>query len=419
LPTLLLSVGLLAVAYRSDAADDVRDQGVERAYRVHYLAKPLPSQGIVRVTMSVEGPKANLPSRITLHTDPARHRGLEGDGTVERDGDRDVVWKLPADGGKLAWDFVVDRRRGKSAWDARMTADWAVLRLDHLVPALSSTAPRGAQSTCDLRLDLPAGWSAYSGYGAIGRASVAVGDPERRLGRPRGWAIFGDIASRSDQVAGVEVRVASPAGAGVHHQDVLTFIAWTLPTLVAIFKDAPEHLLVVSAPDPFWRGALSGPHSMFVHADRPLVSENRTSTMVHELVHVLSGLHGDHESDWFVEGLAEYYSVEILHRTGAISRTRYLETIRDLVEWGSDAPSVLVERSSGATTARAVGVLVAADRQIRKISSGEASLDDLARELARMPGDVTLARIQKVAERLAGAPVAALAREALGSPARP
>ena len=42
-------------------------------------------------------------------------------------------------------------------------------------------------------------------------------------------------------------------------------------------------LLIVSAGDPMWRGGLSGPSSMFLHSDRPLISENRTSTLLHEL----------------------------------------------------------------------------------------------------------------------------------------
>ena len=50
---------------------------------------------------------------------------------------------------------------------------------------------------------------------------------------------------------------------------------------------------------------MSGPGSLYVHADRPMISENGTSTMLHELVHVAMGVSGSAHDDWLVEGLAE------------------------------------------------------------------------------------------------------------------
>ncbi|MFL6576614.1 MAG: hypothetical protein ACJ8MR_08355, partial [Povalibacter sp.] len=161
---------------------------------------------------------------------------------------------------------------------------------------------------------------------------------------------------------------------------------------------------------------LSGPSSLFVHADRPLVSENRTSTLLHELVHVGMGIRGDEESDWIVEGFAEYYSVETLRRSGGIGKQRYDEALRRLREWAQRTPSLFEQSSSGATTARAVIALKSADDEIRRVSAGKASLDNVARELATKGGEVSLERLQSVAAKVAGRPVTSLDRAVLSQP---
>jgi hypothetical protein len=174
--------------------------------------------------------------------------------------------------------------------------------------------------------------------------------------------------------------------------DTLAFFRMTLPTLQGIFPGFPERLLVVSAGDPMWRGALSGPGSLFVHADRPFISENGTSTFLHELVHVAMRARSRPDSDWIVEGLAEYYSLEVLHRSGALSDARFEKAHASLAAWAAEAPSLDVPHSTGPVTAKAVGALRAIDREIRSASKGRKSLDDVARALAEADEAVTRAR---------------------------
>jgi predicted metalloprotease with PDZ domain len=150
-----------------------------------------------------------------------------------------------------------------------------------------------------------------------------------------------------------------------------------------------------------------------VHSHRPLVSENRTSTLLHELVHVAMGIRGDEESDWIVEGLAEFYSIETLRRSGGISKTRYDEAMRKVTQWGAKAPTLFAKDSSGAVTARAVVALHRADEEIRQATGGKSSLDDVARELAQRQGEVSLALLQSIAEKVAGRRVKALERDRL------
>src|SRR5690606_26023869 len=109
---------------------------------------------------------------------------------------------------------------------------------------------------------------------------------------------------------------------GMRRMDVLTLLTFTWPELRAVFPRDPDKLLIVGAGDPMWRGGLSAGNSLYMHADRPLVSENGTSSLLHELVHVVGRIYGKERSDWISEGLAEYYAIELLRRAGGLSDDR-------------------------------------------------------------------------------------------------
>jgi predicted metalloprotease with PDZ domain len=151
-----------------------------------------------------------------------------------------------------------------------------------------------------------------------------------------------------------------------------------------------------------WRGGLSAPQSMFVHSSRPLISENATSTLLHEVMHLLLRLNDVDGYDWIVEGLAEYYSLEILHRSGTISDERFAIAKIDTAEWASSATDLCAPVSSGATTALAVTLFDALNAEIRERTDGAANLDDVARILRHTDKDIDLAILVEVAEQVAG-----------------
>jgi predicted metalloprotease with PDZ domain len=161
--------------------------------------------------------------------------------------------------------------------------------------------------------------------------------------------------------------------------DTLAFLRWTMPRLVKIFDDFPERLLIVGASDDMWRGGLSGPSSLYLHTARPLISENATSTVLHELVHVATSSARERD-DWLVEGMAEYYSLEILRRSGGISKKRYDQTMQTLAAWVKREDGKLRSPSSGADTARAVLLLWNLAEQLKQSEVG--NLDDLVTEMA-------------------------------------
>jgi predicted metalloprotease with PDZ domain len=163
-----------------------------------------------------------------------------------------------------------------------------------------------------------------------------------------------------------------------------------------------------------WRGGLSGPNSVFVHASLPLISRDGTSPLLHELMHATLGISPGPGGDWIVEGLAEVYSLELLVRSRTLSKKRYQRVLAQIAERGRAAQTLEVEHSSGATTARAVTMLHALDREIRDASGGVRGLDDVVRILFQQNGEVTSQRLRRIAEDLSGRDLGPFFRRQLG-----
>nr|WP_279537175.1 hypothetical protein [Aestuariicella hydrocarbonica] len=368
-------------------------------FSIHYVATVDPASGLAHVEIKLQGQK--LPSKLTLMTDPDRHTSFASEQPLEITGNK-AVWRPQEPASSLKYEFVIDEKKGKKRYDSKVTDDWAILRSDKLIPPIAATMPRSLSSDAELHLQLPKGWSSAAPYDSEIKNEYLLVDPGRRFKRPKGWLMLGKMTSRKDDIADTTVRIASPKGLNTRLQDALAFIGWTLPDLKKIFPDFPPQLLIVTADDPMWRGGLSGWRSLFMHSDRPLISGNRTSSLIHELVHVGTGIRGDEHSDWIVEGIAEFYAVEILHRTGGISETRFQETMAELAEWGTQSEELLTASSSGATTARAAVIMHEVDQEIRKASGGKASIDDVATALAKQRGTVTVKEFVSLAEKTAG-----------------
>ncbi|WP_226646340.1 hypothetical protein [Microbulbifer variabilis] len=382
-----------------------------RAYELLYTATIDPETKLARVELALKG--EDIPSKLVLNLSSGRYKDLKSTQDLQEKGDK-AIWRTEGNESKLSYSFVIDNQRKNGGYDSRITEDWAILRSDKLIAPISATSS-GRSSDTRLKLVMPEGWSSALPYPEIEEGLYQISDAKRRFVRPKGWMIVGKIGSRQDYIAGTDTRISGPKGQDIRRQDVLAFLNWNLPELKKIFPLFPDHLLIVTADDPMWRGGLSGTRSLFMHADRPLISGNRTSSMIHELIHVGTGIHGDDQSDWIVEGIAEFYSLEILRRTGGISDDRYQEAMDKLIRWGEKAPSLLVKRSSGPITARAAGVMLELDKEIREASNGKASIDEVARALASTRGEVTLERFRKLSEQAAGRPVKTLALENLTS----
>ena len=367
-------------------------------YQVLYTVVPQPQQGTLEVEMRLTQPRSLL--RELRFVNDGRISDIKADGELlENAGE--IVWHPPPSGGTLRWSVAVASRRNSKGYDAWLGESWGVMRAEDLIPRASTRAVRGAAGATSLQFSLPHGWSIVTAYSSR-KGTFSIDKPERQFDQPDGWIVMGRIGVRHETISGIRVVVAAPVGQAARRLDILALLHWILPELSRVVPDLSPRLTVVSAGDPMWRGGLSAPSSLYIHADRPLISENATSTLLHEVMHSTLRLTGHAGYDWIVEGLAEYYSLELLRRSGSISRTRYDAALNNLRRWAKSADSLCQSASSGPVTAKAVGIFVALNAEIWSATNGESSLDDLLQEL-RGRRQVDLHLLREIAKQLIGA----------------
>lgn len=333
----------------------------------------------------------------------ARYSKVGGDGSIVRHGAR-VVWQVPASGGKLRYDVRVDSRRENGAYDARMTADWVIVRGDDLFPPAVTRVVKGSDASSRLKIVLPPGWTdRETGYRLAADGRFIIVNPAQKFDRPVGWIAAGKLVTRSETVDGIDYRVTGPVDQGLDRIAVLGMLRIATPDIVDAFDRVPEKVLIVGAGDPMWRGGLAGPRSLWLHSDRRLQSENGTSPLLHEITHTMTGIHGAKGEDWIAEGHAEYYSIELARRSGLLSEKLAQRAIRSLRKRGAGVDSLRSASSSGERTARAVAVFADLDAEIQKRSGGRHSLDALTRALMRIDG-VSVGDLEREAAKLIGGP---------------
>ncbi len=368
-----------------------------RPYDLTFEATLVPTERLARARLHM-GP--NLVDRMVFRIDPERHTNVRGDGKVVVEG-KSVTWEPPRAGGSLRYDFRVDKLRGASAYDARISEQWAIFRGGDLFPPARVMAADGSVSQSTLRLRVPEGWSIAVPYERLPDGRYRIENEHRRFDRPTAWMALGRIGILRERVAGSSVVVAGPFRQQFRRQDILALLRWTLPSLRDVIGALPERLLVAGAGDPMWRGGLSGPASVFIHAERPLITPDGTSPILHELFHAATGARSTVDGDWITEGLAELYSIELLARSHTISRSRYERVLAKIAARGAQA-KLLGLGSTGASTARAVTVLRELDTELRARTEQQKTLDDVVAELARKHIGISTATFQATAEQVSG-----------------
>lgn len=373
-------------------------------FKVDYHVSFVPTAGSADVKIRIEPGQAHV-SRLIFTMPESRYTRIKGDGVVEREGDA-LRWEPPPNGGELSYRYRINKKRRNGGYDAYITPDWTVLRGDGLVPPARVTATRGARSNATLHVTLPADWPAVdtpwlphkegSGYAVINHEHV--------LARPTGWMIAGKLGTRRDVVEGMAIAVAAPRDLSIHRMDLLAMVTATTPLMLDAFGELPEKILVVRAGDPMWRGGLSGPRSLWMHADRPLISENGSSTLMHEVVHVVTRIRGTAGNDWIAEGMAEYYGMEMLRRAGLLSQTRFDKAINWMRRHGSKIKTLHAAHSRGPRTARAVALFADLDTEIRRQTDDRENLDPVARALMRNGQRVSSDDLRSAVQDVLGKP---------------
>ena len=399
---ILLSVLLLSLLAAPVAA-------ARLDYDVDYTVQFLPEAGEAAVTIRIT-PGEGTASRLRLHMPEARYTQVRGDGGISRKGDT-VTWlPLRDKASRLRFRYRIDNERRGGGFDARITDDWVIVRGDDLVPRAVVRATKGADSRARLRFILPKGWNAVDTpfLRSADKKSFVIVNAERNFDRPVGWIVAGVVGARREFIGDTQVSVAGPKGDEIRRNDMLAFFNALVPEFGRAFGELPPKLLIVSAGDPMWRGGLSGPRSLFLHADRPMISENGTSTLTHELTHVITRVRGAEDDDWIAEGLAEFYSIELLRRAGLLSEARADKAQDWMANHGRGIKSLSTNRSQGPRTARAVQLFRELDAEIRQATGGRRSLDDVMKALIPLR-EVSREDLREQAQKLIGRPARSLA----------
>ena len=398
----LLTIYLILSACESPASD--LDGGLtasELSYQVEYLISPRPTLGGALIEMKIRQPRSLL-REVDMQLGEIDADSIGADGDLESDGIR-LRWSPPEDGGALRWFVPIASIRSEGAYDAYIDHSFSLFRFEDLIPPTRTRTVKGAASNTQVKFVLPDGWSSTTQY--FGRdQEYSINKPESRFDRPSGWVVMGDLGVRNEDIADTRVIVAAPVGHGARRLDVLALLQWTLPELKRILPEFPDRLTVVSAAGPMWRGGLSAPASLYIHADLPLISENATSTLLHEVMHIGLDLRAEEGDDWIIEGLAEYYGLELLRRSNSISTSRYLAAIENLRDWGSNVDHLCSKQSTGPVTARATTIFYALDAELRSNSGKDVDyrLDDLLPILRAEGTKVTIGSLRNAAIQLAG-----------------
>ncbi len=398
-------LALIAVAACGVETSESADGPVERDYRAHYSVRVEPADSSAEVSLEIRQ-SGSLLRELRFPALSGALSNFSGDGELMIS-DGALRWLPPATGGTLRWRVRIAHRRGENTYDAWLGSEWGMFRAEDIIPRARTRSLKGSMSKTTLSFELPAGWSAVTEYPNSGDL-ISVDRPNRRFDQPAGWIVVGNVGVRRETIAGIRVAVAGPQGQAVRRLDMLALLNWTLPELVDVLRQPLTRLTIVSAGEPMWRGGLSAPASLYIHADRPLISENATSTLLHEVFHTAVSMRAGAGADWIVEGLAEYYSIELLKRSGTISLNRYKTAIAAQADWAGEAETLCGEASTGPTTAFAVTVFHALDAEIRDKTAGAASLDNLLRQVIATPAPIDVAGLAEIAAQLIGEPSDAL-----------
>lgn len=374
---LLLSVVLLSLSTPLWA------KKVDLDYRVRFL--PDTEQAEVSLTLEDGAPVISLAFNLG---EQGVYSDFKADGQWAQNSLELGTWQPGKGKSTLSYRVRINNERSPGRFDARITKDWALLRGDDLVPAVKLRQEGKTELVARLQFDLPKGWtSVETGWPRIGKNKFRIDNPQRKFDRPTGWMVAGKIGTRRAKLGQTDVTIAAPVGEGMRRMDVMTLLTFIWPHAQDVFPRDPAKLLIVGASDPMWRGGLSATNSYYMHVERPLVSENGTSSLVHELVHVFSRIRARDRSDWISEGLAEYYAIELMRRAGGLSEERYQKIREQLIRWSKPVGSLRTDNASGPVTARAVLLLQELDREIRQATKGTTqprSLDDVTRGLMRL-----------------------------------
>lgn len=396
-PTIALVALALGVAAPARAGDTT--------YSVDYVVTVRRADpGTARIRWLLSGIDEIESLRLVFRDE--RASGVHGTGSLTWEG-RTLHWRPGGPYAHLAYTVAVDRARppGGSRYDSYAGPDWIATRALHLFPVINVSFRPGAErarSRARLVFRLPSGWHSDAPFERLARHTFRLFEPGKHFDRPRGWFLLGASTRFTRTIAGTRLTVARAPGSTLDARRLLRLYAATVPLLATILGPPPPRLLLVSAPDPLWRGGLSGEDSYFVHGHLPIRSADRTSTYLHELFHVWAPFRSAPDGHWISEGLAEYYSLALPHRARRLSDRGFARGLALFARdgrWGGDLSRT---RDPAALNNSAPLVMHRIDLALREATGGARSLDDAVREVVRDRRPLSTAAFLRAVNRVGG-----------------
>lgn len=386
--SVLVAFASLARCAPAVGAEQRREDDGARAetetYSIEYLVRISPHRPrTAQVRWNLAG--IEEVNRIRLEVDAERHREFRGSGDLEKTED-EILWYPRGPYGHLEYEVPLRHRRSEGkGFDSYASRDWVLTRARDLFPPthidIDLEVEPMPRSRSRVRFRLPRAWKSAT---AMEQESTHVFRPARSgrwLDRPRGWIALGRMDRFDQRIANLDVGLVAPRGVKFAREDVLHLYEKALPSLIGLLSRVPPRLLVVVGPDPMWRGGISGERSLYLHADRPIRTPDRTSPPLHEAFHVLAPFRPGEDGVWITEGLAEFYSLELQRRTNLLAPRDFRRGLRSFRRWGRWNVNLSSDRSLAVTNNSAPYVIAAIDEWIRDRTKGEQSLDDVVREI--------------------------------------
>lgn len=340
---------------------------------------------------------------FSFEAPPDRFGDFAASGELTLEGGR-ATWKPGGPYGHLSYRVKIDHRRGDHGrFDSYAGNDWAIVRARDLFPKIRFDNEPGKdgqepRSRSRLVFRLPSGWRSVAAHPALSAGVFRIESPYI-LSRPSGWLALGNVDVARQEIDGVMVRIARAPGSNLPVDPIYALLSDALPRLRRIFRVMPPEILIVSAGDPMFRGGLSAHQSLFLHGDRPLRTPDKTSPVLHELFHVVQPFQGAKDADWLVEGLAEYYSLELQRRAGSLSAAGFTKGLRSFSRHGLWGADLTRQTDNAATNNSAPLVLWALDQRIQRATAGKKRLDDV---VSLLEGEVTTADFRAAVAKVSG-----------------
>ena len=343
---------------------------------------------------------------LTLRFPAARFRDFDATGTLEAV-PGGLRWTPRGPYAHLAYRVTIDHVRGQNQrYDSYAAPNWIVTRARAIFPRIDVDWSPGKggkpKSRARLQFRLPAGWRSAAALKSLAPLTFQLEQPETVLDRPRGWFALGEFRTDHEDIDGTLVQVVRMPGSTLDVRALFRFLEPTLPPLQRLLATTAPRLLLVSAPDPMWRGGISGERSFYLHADRPLRTPDHTSPYLHELYHVLQDYTPAADADWIEEGLAEYYSVELPRRAGLVDAAAFARALGYFQRYGLWNVNLTQQHDNAATNNSAPLVMYALDQRIQRATAGKARLDDVVHLLVRTGGTVDTRRFRDAIKTVSG-----------------